>query len=235
MFFHHLGVRPPSPEIRFCRWGFACTRSFCCRKELLQHNLSEHVPTAVPVYRHELPMLLRTAEGIGESYETEHFLSSVPRSAKGEGSSQGGKNYSQGRCSHLFSAMVYADSLHFRKIPDQRLLSLLHLSLYPHVPEDVQTMNIQYFRDPNRLVAKLRSPHLCSTKIWITVTSWPNPLISYCLTLLSHQALDLLPSMHQPGRRDQAPYLRHLHSLISSQVAHRKVLQNLSHPYQAVF
>ncbi|KAJ3909920.1 hypothetical protein F5879DRAFT_931723 [Lentinula edodes] len=95
MFFHHLGVRPPSPEIRFCRWGFACTRSFCCRKELLQHNLSEHVPTAVPVYRHELPMLLRTAEGIGESYETEHFLSSVPRSAKGEGSSQGGKNYSQ--------------------------------------------------------------------------------------------------------------------------------------------
>ncbi|KAJ4481738.1 hypothetical protein C8J55DRAFT_512478 [Lentinula edodes] len=95
MFFDHLGVRPPSPEIRFCRWGFACTRSFCSRKELLQHNLAEHVPTAVPVYRHELPMLLRTAEGIGESYETEHFLSSVPRSAKGEGSSQGGKNYSQ--------------------------------------------------------------------------------------------------------------------------------------------
>ncbi|KAJ3811713.1 hypothetical protein EV368DRAFT_36096, partial [Lentinula lateritia] len=77
MFFDHLGVRPPSPEIHFCHWGFACTRSFCSREELLQHIIVEHVPAAVPVYRHELPMLLRMAEGIGESYETEHFLSSV--------------------------------------------------------------------------------------------------------------------------------------------------------------
>ncbi|KAF9076829.1 hypothetical protein BDP27DRAFT_1397906 [Rhodocollybia butyracea] len=69
--------RSPSPELRFCRWGFACTESFPSKIRLLQHVILDHVRIAVPVYRHEIPTLLRTTEGIGESYETEHFLSPV--------------------------------------------------------------------------------------------------------------------------------------------------------------
>ncbi|KAJ3975159.1 hypothetical protein EV361DRAFT_543498 [Lentinula raphanica] len=80
----HSQPRPPSPRLHFCRWGLTCTRSFSSGPELYQHFKEVHSPTLVPVKPDEIPMLLRITEGIGESYQTEHFLSSPSLSEKGE-------------------------------------------------------------------------------------------------------------------------------------------------------
>ncbi|KAF5390541.1 hypothetical protein D9757_002648 [Collybiopsis confluens] len=64
-----------TPPLHFCRWGFSCTRSFSSASELIQHIVQDHVRTAIPVNRDEIPVILRITEGIGSSFETEHFLS----------------------------------------------------------------------------------------------------------------------------------------------------------------
>ncbi|KAJ3736511.1 hypothetical protein DFJ43DRAFT_1150221 [Lentinula guzmanii] len=110
MFDPHL--QPPSPQLHSCRWGFTCTRSSPSGKELLQHVIVAHVRTAVPVFRNEIPILLRTTEGIGESYETEHFMSSLSQDERRVDSSQSQqlKNHSSSECSLFLSpCIVYAE------------------------------------------------------------------------------------------------------------------------------
>ncbi|KAJ4478302.1 hypothetical protein J3R30DRAFT_3480404 [Lentinula aciculospora] len=130
MLFDQLDTdpRPPSPELRFCHWGSACTRSFLSGKRLLQHIIVTHVRTAVPIYHDQIPILLRTTEGIGESYETEHFLSPGSRSRKGGGGSKEVKNHSQssadsGPAGSLPSPPVSSSSHHQHGGDDESLRS----------------------------------------------------------------------------------------------------------------
>lgn len=82
-------LRSVSPEPRICQWGFACTSSFLSGADLMRHLIKDHVRTAVPVDRESIPRLLRVTEGIGGSYDTEHFLSPLPETQE--------KYYSQGK------------------------------------------------------------------------------------------------------------------------------------------
>ncbi|KIK67968.1 hypothetical protein GYMLUDRAFT_68973 [Collybiopsis luxurians FD-317 M1] len=78
-----------SLDPQFCRWGFICTRSFLSGQELFQHVVKDHVRTTNSVNHDEIPVLLRVTEGLGSSYQTEHFMS------RSESKSQESKDASQ--------------------------------------------------------------------------------------------------------------------------------------------
>ncbi|KIM90960.1 hypothetical protein PILCRDRAFT_26766, partial [Piloderma croceum F 1598] len=56
----------PQPTIHNCRWDW-CRLTFPTNALLVDHVIHEHVRSAQPVPRRDLPMLRRAEEGVGES------------------------------------------------------------------------------------------------------------------------------------------------------------------------
>lgn len=68
-----------SLEINACRWSW-CRLTFLTNAELIHHVINDHVYTAIPIRRMDIPILKRAEEGIGESLSLTGFGMFAPNS-----------------------------------------------------------------------------------------------------------------------------------------------------------